>query len=177
MKPINIILCALFAALSAVLSQAGFTIGVIPINLTHVSVFLAAGLLGARRGAISQLVFVLLGAFGVPVFSGMSGGLSHIAGPTGGFIIGYILCAFMTGFIIDRYGTSVKVLVAAMLAGWAATYIPGIAWFMIQMQTGIAATLSMCVWPYMPGDLAKTVLCVVLIVRLRPLVRKATQEA
>ena len=171
MKVKQIVLCAIFAALSAILSQVAIPIGVVPINLTHVSIFMAAGLLGAKRGALSQLVFVLLGAFGAPVFSGFTGGLERLVGPTGGFILGYILCAFAAGLIIDRFGVSVKVLVAAMLAGWVVTYVPGILWFMRQMEVGFVQSLSLCVLPYLPGDAVKTVLCVVLIRRLRPALR------
>ncbi|MCL1981494.1 MAG: biotin transporter BioY [Clostridiales bacterium] len=163
----EMILSAMFAALSAVLSQISIPIGLVPINLTHVSVFLAAGLLGARYGAFSQIAFVLMGAFGIPVFSGFAGGAGIIAGPTGGFIIGYICCAFVSGLIINRFGKSMKVLIPAMYAGWFASYIPGVLWFMHVTGVKLAAALPFCVLPFLPGDAAKTVLSAALVNRLQ----------
>ncbi|MDR3243066.1 MAG: biotin transporter BioY [Clostridiales Family XIII bacterium] len=168
----NMMLCALFAALSAILSQISVPIGPVPINLTHISVFLAAGLLGARYGVVSQAVFVFLGAVGVPVFSKFSGGIGTILGPTGGFIAGYIACVFLTGLIIDRYGKSVRVLSAAMICGLLATYLPGILWFMHVAGTGAAEALFICVIPFLPGDALKIVLSVILVKRLSPLLRQ-----
>ena len=164
--------CALFAALSAILSQLFIPIGPVPIAMTHISIFLAAGLLGAKYGAISQIVYVLLGAVGAPVFAGFSGGAGILAGPTGGFLLGYILCAFVTGLLISRFGKSFKALIPAMYAGWVATYIPGVLWFMHVTNTGLLAALPLCVLPFLPGDLLKTILSAVLINRLWPFFRE-----
>jgi len=165
-------LCALFAALSAALSQVSIPIGPVPINITHVSLFIGAGLLGAKYGALSQIVFVLLGAVGVPVFSGFSGGISVILGPTGGFIIGYIGCTFVTGLIIGRFGKSIKVSMLAMYCGWIVTYAFGVLWYMYIMQTGIAAAFLVCVAPFLLADIPKTVLSAVLVNRLSPVFQK-----
>lgn len=161
-------LCGLFAALSAILSQIIIPIGPVPVNLTHISVFVAAGLLGARYGALSQLVFVALGAVGLPVFSGFNGGLARVVGPTGGYIIAYILTAFAVGFIIDRFGKSVKVLIIAMYTGWIVTYIFGTLWYVNVTHTNFIAALLMCVVPFLLGDALKTVLSAFLIKRLIP---------
>ena len=171
MKTKNLVLCAVFAALTAVLAQVVIPIGLVPINLAHVSVFLAAGLLGAKYGALSQLVYLLLGVAGVPVFSKFGAGLGVLTGPTGGFLIGYVLCAFVTGLLAEKGGMGIRALVLAMLAGWLVTYIPGILWFMFQQKTDAAAALSACVLPFLPGDALKTVLCLFLIPRLRKALR------
>jgi len=161
------ILSAMFAALSAVLSQISIPIGLVPINLTHVSVFLAAGLLGAKYGTFSQVAFVLMGAFGIPVFSGFAGGVGIIAGPTGGFIIGYVCCAYVSGQIINRFGKSMKALIPAMYAGWVASYVPGVLWFMHVTGIKLAAALPFCVFPFLLGDAAKTALSAALVNRLQ----------
>jgi len=170
MKTAQLVLCAFFAALSAVLSQIMIPIGPVPIALTHVSIFMAVGLLGTKYGALSQIVFVLMGAVGIPVFAGFMGGMGYIAGPTGGFIVGYLGCALTTGLIIDRLGTSVKALIPAMYAGWAVTYALGIPWFMYVTNMHLIAALIYMV-PFLPGDLLKTILSAVLVNRLRPKVR------
>ena len=155
--------CALFAALSAVLSQISIPIGPVPINLAHISTFTAAGLLGSRRGALSQVIFVLMGAVGLPVFSGLSGGMGRVLGPTGGYIISYIGCAFVTGLIIERFGKSFLTLVLAMYVGWAIVYVFGTLWYIYLTHTGPVSALLVCVIPFLPGDAAKTILCATLI--------------
>ncbi|MDF2889402.1 MAG: biotin transporter BioY, partial [Lacrimispora sp.] len=116
LKTKEITLCALFASLTAILSQITIPIGPVPINMAHLSVFLAAGLLGSRLGALSQLTFVLMGAAGLPVFSGFNGGLTRIAGPTGGYIISYVVSAYVIGWILERFGKrTVKALAISIL--------------------------------------------------------------
>jgi biotin transport system substrate-specific component len=168
-KTLALCLCGLFAALSAILSWTSIQIGTVPIAFTHISVFLAAGLLGPLYGTVSQIVFVLLGAAGIPVFTGFSGGLGVIAGPRGGFILGYLATAFVTGLLINRLGTKVPALLAALAAGWVCTYAIGVPWIAWQTGTGLLPSLSAYCLPFLPGDAAKTAICVVLIARLRPI--------
>lgn len=167
-----LVACALFAALSAVFSQISIPIGVVPINITHLSIFLSAGLLGARLGTVSQAVFVLLGAVGLPVFSGFRGGLGAVLGPTGGFIAGYIACALITGLLIGRLGRSLPALAGAMAAGLVATYVPGILWFMFVTKMGWMESLSICVFPFLIGDALKILLSAFLVSRLHPVLQK-----
>lgn len=171
MRTLEMVLCALFAALSAVLSQISIPIGPVPINLTHVSIFIAAGLLGSKHGSISQSIFVLLGAFGVPVFSGFSGGMRILFGSTGGFIIGYIACTFVTGLIIERLGKSIIALIFAMYIGWIITYSFGTIWFMFLTNTSLIEALPLCVFPFLLGDIPKTLLSAVLVNQLNPVIR------
>ncbi|MCL2437098.1 MAG: biotin transporter BioY [Clostridiales bacterium] len=170
-KTFELMLCALFAALSAILSQIVIPIGPVPVSFTHVSIFVAAGLLGMKYGTLSQVVYVLLGAMGVPVFAGFTGGMGIVVGPTGGFIIGYIVCAFIVGLIAGRFGTSVKALIPAMCAGWVATYALGLAWFMHYTNLSLVAALPFAMLPFIPGDIVKTILSVILINRLHPVVK------
>jgi len=169
------LLCALFAALSAVTAQIILPIGPVPISFTHVSIFIAAGLLGARYGTLSQLVYILLGAMGVPVFAGFMGGMGIITGPTGGFIVGYIGCAFVVGTLISRFGTSYKVLFPAMYAGWITSYAFGIPWLMHITGMNLTAALLSCV-PFLPGDLLKTIISAVVINRLHPVVKNMIKK-
>lgn len=174
MKTINIILCALFAALTAVLSQIVIPIGPVPINLATFAVFCAGTLLGAKLGCISQVVYVLLGAVGVPVFTMFRGGLGILTGPTGGYIAGYVLAAWLVGFIVDRYAGKIYIFVLAMLAGFATYMIMGTCWFMFSAKTSLMEALMVCVVPFLPGDALKMVLAVTLTYRLRPMLQRWT---
>ena len=172
----ELILCGIFAALTAVLSQILVPIGPVPINLAHISVFTAAGLLGGRYGALSQVVFVCLGAFGVPVFAGLRGGPGVIAGPTGGFIFGFIGCAFVSGAIIHRFGTSAKALFSAMVFGMFVSYLLGVPWFMHYMGAPFSAEfVFLFLLPFIPGDALKMAASALLIRRLYPTVSKMRQ--
>ena len=170
-KTRDITLCAFFAALSAILSQTSIPLGPVPITFTHFSIFTAVGILGTKSGTLSQFIFVLLGMAGIPVFSNFSGGIGVLATPIGGFIVSYIFCALVAGIIIDRFGRSVTVLLSAMLAGWTATYLLGIPWFM--HITGMSLNQSLLFMAqFLPGDALKTVLSIDVIKRLYPIISR-----
>lgn len=169
---LHLVLCALFAALTAVLSQIAIPIGPVPINLATLSIFLAGAILGAKYGALSQFVYMLLGAVGLPVFAGFSGGFHIIVGPTGGYIIGYIVAAWAVGFLSSKFGKSVLGLIGSMIAGLVLCYLLGTVWFMIVTKTGVWASLTMCVFPFLIGDAVKIALATV----IAPQLRKAFQK-
>lgn len=158
---------ALFAALTAVCSWLSIPMpwGV-PINLATLAVFLAGAVLGAKWGTVSILVYVALGLVGIPVFSGFRGGLSVLAGPTGGYIIGYIGAALVVGLLTHRFHRK-WVVPASMAAALAVCYAFGTAWFMVVTGNGLMASLSMCVLPYLVGDAIKIAIASVLLSRLR----------
>ncbi|MDR1754471.1 MAG: biotin transporter BioY [Eubacterium sp.] len=167
----TITLCAMFAALTACFSQISVPIGPVPLSLSHIAVFLAAGLLSAKYGAASQVVYVLVGLFGAPVFAGFKGGMGVVLGPTGGFLAGYILCALITGLLADKFGKNIPMLMLCMYAGWFATYLCGIPWYMHMMKSGFVKAASECFLPFIPGDLIKTIISAFLVNKLRPMVR------
>ena len=164
----RMILYALFAALTAVCSMISIPLPFtpVPINLATLSVFLAGGLLGSKGGAISQLVYVFLGAIGLPVFAQFTGGFGILTGPTGGYIIGYVAGAWLTGFVIEKLGQGFYKNIIAMVAGIAICYTLGTLWFMYSTSTGLVAALVMCVIPFLIGDAIKIVAGAVLVKRL-----------
>ena len=172
MKIKNLLLCSLFAAVTAVLAQIVIPIGPVPISLATFSVFCAGALLGSRRGAISQAIYVLLGAVGVPVFAMFKGGFAILVGPTGGYIFGYILAAWVVGLIAERAGNGFFPLALACVAGFFAYMIPGTCWYMFVMGAGPLEALLACVVPFLPGDALKIALAVVLTSRLRPVIER-----
>ena len=154
--------CAFFAALTAVLSQISVPIGPVPINLALMAPVIGAALYGIKAGVLSQAVYILLGAVGLPVFAGFKGGLSVLLGPTGGYITGYLLCAAVVGFLTRKRKTAARYITAAA-AGTLICYFFGTLWFTYLQKTNFIAALSLCVFPFLPGDTVKIILDVIII--------------
>jgi biotin transport system substrate-specific component len=163
---------ALFTAIMAVCSWISVPAAV-PFTLQTFAVFLTTGLLGGRRGTIAVVLYILLGAAGVPVFSGFTGGPGHLFGPTGGYIFGFIFTALVMWLIEYRNGRSLPVLAFSMAAGLLICYAVGTEWFVFEYTrsndpVSFMTALSWCVIPYIIPDALKIVLAVVLTRRLRP---------
>lgn len=167
----NLTTCALMSALMCVLGPLSIPIGPIPISLTNLTLFLSLYLLGHRWGTLSFAVFLLLGAAGLPVFTGMSGGLAKLLGPTGGYLVGYLIAAPFTGWLIERAERRPLPSIAALILCDAVAYFFGTIWFVFQMQCTTWYALTVCVFPFIPVDLLKigfaTVLGGILCARLR----------
>ena len=182
-KTTGMALAGLFAAIAAVCSWISIPLGFtpVPVNLATLAVMLAGGLLGKKYGTISLTVFTLVGAVGVPVFAGFRGGLSVLAGPTGGYIVGYIAMAFVIGLLMeqcsrpgeDAKGKVVVVIttVVSMIAGLAACYLLGTAWFIVSTGTGLGAAMVSCVIPFLPGEVLKITAATILVRKLRRFIR------
>lgn len=160
----GMVLCALFTALTAVCSQIAIpTPWGVPINLALFAVYLAGAMLGPVRGFVSQLAFLALAAFGVPVLAGFQGGPAAVFGPTGGYVIGYLAAALVVGLLASRFGRTAPRLCGYMVLGCAACYLFGTLWFMVLMQMDFFAALALCVAPYLPCDAVKIALAAVLV--------------
>lgn len=148
-------LAAMFAALTVIFSQIALpTPWMVPVNLATLSVFLSGAVLGARWGAASQLAYLALGLCGAPVFSGFRGGMDALAGPTGGYLVGYVLAALAVGLIGARMRGKLA-LPFAMAVGLALCYALGTIWFMISTDSSLSHALMLCVLPYLAGDALK----------------------
>ena len=124
---------------------------------------------------MSQLVYLLIGAVGIPVFAGFTGGFGIVMGPTGGYLIGYILSALVTGLIISKSSGKFHWFVVAMIAGTFFCYLFGTIWYMVVMsQSNIVAALISCVVPFLPGDAIKIALASLLSYKLRPILKQKT---
>lgn len=163
----NLVLTALMTALTAVCAQIQIPLPMIPISLALFAVHLTGALLGARYGALSMAAYALLGAMGVPVFAGFLSGPAVLFGKTGGYILGYVLCALLVGALSRRIGFTWGGLCLSMAAGLAVCYAFGTAWFMIVSGMGLATSLSYCVLPFLPGDAVKIALAAFFALRLQ----------
>ena len=150
--------CALMAALMCVLCPISVPIGPIPISLSILVIIVTTMVLGTWRSLLSYTVYLLLGAVGMPVFSGFQGGLAKLAGPTGGYLVGFFLLIAIGGVVMELTKGNLLLTMLAMAVGVAADYVLGTAWFMLQTESTLAHALEVCVYPFIPFDLAKIVL-------------------
>ncbi|MBB5182835.1 biotin transporter BioY [Catenisphaera adipataccumulans] len=170
MKTREIVLCAMMAAVIAVLAPLSIPLsGGVPISLATFAVMLAGAVLGPKYGTISTVVYLVLGAVGVPVFAGYTSGFGILAGPTGGYLIGYLPLAFCTGWFHENFSKQKYGLIVGMLVGEVILYVIGTVWFMFVNQTGLMQSLVWCVFPFIPGDIAK----IIAVMILTPLLQKA----
>jgi len=162
----DLALIAGFAALIAVSSVLAIPIGAVPITLQTFAVLLAGAVLGAGRGFLAVLLYLAIGAIGLPVFAGGSAGLAPFAGPTVGYLVGMPLAAALTGFLVSRLTQrnvavrTVLVFVAAFVANAVFVYglgILGLAW-RAEMTVGQAFVVNLA---FIPADLVKIALAAI----------------
>lgn len=171
MKTKRICMIGIFAALMAVC--AWITIpGPVPFTLQTFAVFLAILSLGGRDGFISILVYILLGAVGLPVFSGFRGGVGVLLASTGGYLVGFLLAALLM-MLFEKKGLTARILSAA---GAMVTYFAfGTAWYAVVYTAGgkafsLTAVLMACVVPFVLPDILKIALAFVIAKRIKPVV-------
>jgi biotin transport system substrate-specific component len=172
MKLRPMVYAAVFAALLCVLSPFVIPIGPIPLSLATFAIYLAATVLDWKYASLAVLLYVLIGITGVPVFSGFTGGFQKLVGPTGGFLIGYILCALSTGLLLKKRESKKWLYPAAMVIGTVVLYTLGTLWFMLLTQSTLSSALMLCVVPFLPGDAIKIVLASVLAPQLRKVLNR-----
>lgn len=145
----------------------------VPISLGTLGIYLAVSILGMKSGTLSVVVYILLGFIGVPVFTNFTGGAEKLLGPTGGYIIGYIFMALICGFFIDRWDGRFLVCFLGMLLGTAVCYLFGTVWLTLQMSLTFPRALATGVLPYIPFDLAKLLIALLLGGQVRRRLKKA----
>lgn len=158
LKTRDMTLIAVMAALICIAGPLTVPLGPIPLTLANFAVYLTGAVLGAKLGPIAVLIYLLLGMVGVPVFSGFSGGIQKLLGPTGGYLIGDLPCAFIIGLGVKKGETTPEhkwKLPLFMVLGAVVLYTLGTAWFMVQSGNNLAASLAMCVTPFLPADVLK----------------------
>lgn len=149
----------------------------VPITLTNLAIYITMFVLGMRLGTISYILYLLLGVVGLPVFSAFSGGLGKLAGPTGGYLVGFIFLALITGFFIEHFPGNLFPAVIGMIAGTFVCYVFGTVWLAAQMKLSFGAALAAGVIPYIPGDIAKIIIAAVLGPKLRAAILRIQPKA
>ena len=166
---------AIGAALIAVCSWLAIPFTV-PFTMQSFAVCLLAALLGGKRGFLTVLVYILLGAAGLPVFSGFRAGVGVLLGVTGGYILGFLLTALAVGLTADRFGARPLPLSLGMALGMLLCYACGTVWFVVVYTKSsgpieVLGALNLCVFPFLLPDAVKCALAVGLARRLRPLLK------
>ena len=173
LRTVDMVYIALFAVLMAVCAWITIPLPkpLVQFTLQTFAMFAALLVLGGRRGLYAMVVYLLLGAVGVPVFSGFRGGLSVLLDTTGGYIIGFVAAALVYWLMTVKLGESSSVSIAACVLGLAVCYAFGTAWFLVVYARnagpiGLTTALGWCVFPYMIPDLLKLALALVLSQRV-----------
>ena len=171
----DMVYCAMFAVLIAVCSWISIP-ATVPFTLQTFGIFVTVGILGGKRGSVSVLIYLLLGAVGIPVFAGFKGGIGALLGTTGGYIIGFLLAALIMWGMEVLLGKKLWVLAVSMVLGLLACYAFGTIWFMVVYARtsgaiGLMTALGWCVFPFILPDVIKIALALVLSKRLAKLIR------
>lgn len=161
---------ALMTALLCVIAPHTIILPVSPVGITLGSflVYLAGALLGPYLGSLSVLLYLLLGFAGLPVFSGYTSGAAKLLGPTGGYLIGFIPCAFVIGMFMKKYKKGIQgilMIVLGVVVGTLVLYTFGTIWFLLVYTKGITLkdALAKCVIPFLPLDTVKIIVSAVLV--------------
>lgn len=134
----------------------------VPLTLANLALYLMCYVLGPVYGTVATLIYLLLGTAGLPVFSAFGSGLAKLAGPTGGYLLGYLLITLIGGYFVRRFPEKIWLHAAGLVLGTLGCYALGTIWLSVSLGKSILAALSLAVFPYIPGDVAKIILGIML---------------
>lgn len=155
----DVVLVVAGAALTAVAAQLSVPLWPVPITGQTLAVLIVGSTLGALRGSLSMILYALLGILGLPVFSEASTGFGVIAGPTGGYIIGFIFAAALTGWLAQRaWDHKILGAIASFTAGTVVTFAIGLPWLAAVLGTNLDLTLQYGLYPFILGGMIKALL-------------------
>ncbi|MCR5656039.1 MAG: biotin transporter BioY [Butyrivibrio sp.] len=172
----DLCMIAVFTAIISVLSQLSIPMPAgVPMTLQTLIIPIAGIVLGKKKGSYATLLYLLLGAVGVPVFAGFAGGFDKLIGMTGGFLVSFPVLSFTAG-LGDEIGKKISsgkkgisktavyfsLLVASLLIGATINYVIGTLWFMFVAKAGLMYSLTACVFPFIPTAIVKIILVAVL---------------
>lgn len=164
-KTSDLTLTALFAVIICVCSWLSIP-SAVPFTLQTFAVFLALLVLGGKRGTTAILLYILLGAVGLPVFHSFTGGIGILIGPSGGYITGFLLLSLTYWLITKKAGEKLWIKALALLAGLLLCYISGCAQFALVTDTSVKSAAFTCVLPFILPDTIKLILSVLFSVKL-----------
>ncbi len=168
----GMIYASMFGAITAVGAYLLIPFPLVPITLQTLFLYLSGALLGGRLGALSQVIYILLGIIGLPVFSGGKAGIGVLFGPTGGYIVGFIAAAYIVGRLNEIKKTPGFFWVAAsMAAGTTVIYVFGVIQLSFVAKLSIEKALSVGVLPFLIGDGLKIIAATIITLKIRDKIR------
>jgi biotin transport system substrate-specific component len=152
----DLIICAMFASITAILAQISIPLpfSTVPLTMQVFAVTISGVILGAKRGFVSQLIYILLGSIGMPVFAQMSGGLGIVLGYTGGFIMAFPIMTLLIGYISEKTDKIYYVMISMILA-LIINYTIGTLWYSFVAGVGFVEGFMVCVAPFIISDIIK----------------------
>jgi len=161
----DVVLVLSFAFLTGISAVMKVEIGTVPITMQTFVVLLSGALLGSKKGALSQLTYLLMGLSGIFWFA-RGGGIAYLLSPTFGYIIGFVLASFVVGWLYEKgMGKRIETAVMAMLIGNIVLYIPGLLW--LSRFIGFGKVLLIGFYPFVLGNLLKSTLAGLLLMSIR----------
>ena len=163
----NLTITAVFTAIFCVVSPLSIPIGAVPISLSSLAIFLACAVLGGVKSTVAVTVYVLIGLTGLPVYSSFTGGIAVLLGVTGGFIIGYIPCAFITGALLTTFNDKKALYPLAFIVGTLILYCFGVGFYMLAYKVTFSVAFITCVVPFIIVDVIKIILATMLTIIIK----------
>ena len=168
----GMVYASMFGAITALGAYIIIPVPLVPITMQTFFVSLAAALLGGRLGALSQVIYILIGILGFPVFAGGKAGLGVLLGPTGGYLVGFVAGAYDMGRLIEARETPGFVwMVYAMIIGHVAVYALGVGQLVLVAKISFAKALAIGVLPTLPGGILKIVAAAFVALKVRGKIR------
>ncbi len=168
----NLTVRAILAAVICVLAPIALPFGAIPLTAATFIIYTVSACMNISYSVPAVVLYVLIGCFGLPVFSGFSGGFQVISGATGGFIISYPLCAAIISLLCEKFSEKKAVYPLSMAAGTAVCYLFGTLWFSHLSSGSFSESARICVFPFILGDAVKIAAACAVCIPLRPKLRK-----
>ena len=164
----DICYAGLFAAVIAVMAQISIPMPMgVPMTMQTFAITLAAVVLGSKLSTISSLIYIIMGAVGLPVLANFSGGFDKFVGPTGGFLISFPLMAYIIGLGVEHRNAFKGAFVTAVVVGTLVNYVVGVALFCAVAKASVATGITACVLPFIPTAIIKAVLACAIGLNLR----------
>lgn len=154
----RMVIIGVMSAVICILGPLSIPIGVVPITFTNLAIYFSLYALGMKKGTMSYIIYIFIGFIGLPVFSGFGGGPSKIIGPTGGYLIGFIFMALISGIFIDKYFDRWYICFIGMVLGISLCYVFGSIWLSYQAKISVSHAFTIGVFPFIPGDLIKVLI-------------------
>lgn len=164
----NLTLRAILAAAICVIAPLSIPSGAIPVTLASLIIYVVSACTQVKFSVPAVTIYILLGCFGLPVFSGFTGGFQIVSGITGGYIISYVPCSAVISLLCGKFGNKKIIIPFSMILATLICYVCGTLWYAFQTDSTFLASVPVCVLPFVPGDILKITAATCICVALRP---------